>query len=492
MESNSYDEMPYASLPFAQTHPDRLATTALLYGLNVPALAGSRVLELGCAAGGNLIPLMEQIPNVELVGVDASSRQIGDGQRSCDALGFTRVRLVAAGIETIDASYGEFDFIVCHGVYSWVPPPIQAAVLEVCRARLKPDGIAYVSYNTLPGWRMRGTIRDLMRHHALNFSTPSQQVEQARAMLDFLAQAAQVADPAYNTLLRQEVEHLRRAPDHYIYHEHLEAVNEPIYFREFVERAAQHGLQFLAESEFGGMLGHDLPDDVAATVEQLAPSLIEQQQLLDFVRNRSFRQSLLVHAGRPIERRLDLTRIDDLHIASRLVALDDGDRFGVHDGPTVSSTSALSRAALQVLAAHWPAPIAWTTLLREAGQRLGHLPDAAAIQTLRVDLIRCYGVHLLDLHTGPGVCATRLAERPLASALARHQARASTTVTTLRHAHFTLDEPARSLLGLLDGIHTRDEAVRRWRAVWTGCSDTTGAQLLEGFLRAGLLRDAGI
>ncbi|MCP5144424.1 MAG: methyltransferase regulatory domain-containing protein [Gammaproteobacteria bacterium] len=494
--ANSYDQMPYESVPFAQTHPDHLAALATLFGLQAPQLPGCRVLELGCAAGGNLIPLAEQIPGVELVGVDASERQITDGRGICSQLNLGNIALVAASIEAIDDSYGEFDFIICHGVYSWVPAAVQRAILRVCRERLRPNGIAYVSYNTLPGWRMRGTIRDLMRHHALKFPAPATQVAQARAMLDFLAQAAPAADAAYSTLLRRELEQLRGMPDSYIFHEHLEAENEPVYFNEFVARATDAGLRYLAESELGAMLMADLPRDVARVVKQLAPDAIEEQQLLDFIRNRAFRQSLLVRADQPASAAFQIERLTALYLSSPLreapATAGHGSgpfQFGVNGSHTVSTTEPLTRAALQTLGDTWPENLPWHELLAIAGRRSGYDAQAiaAATETLLIDLLRCFGSGLLSLHTGPLACTANPGEYPRASALARWHAAHGHAVPTLRHTLMKLDEPHRAFLGWLDGTNSRAMLAEKGAAAFPGLGAAGSDKLLAGLTRAGLL-----
>ena len=169
--SNSYDAVPYKSYPFKQTHPDRLATIALLFGLEPPPVERASILELGCASGGNLLPLAEQLPNGRFVGLDGSERQIRDGQRLLDALGFEHVELRHQDICEFEPGEGEFDYILCHGVYSWVGDDVQRRILEICRRGLAANGVAYVSYNTFPGWHMRGMIRDIMRYRA-QFSKP--------------------------------------------------------------------------------------------------------------------------------------------------------------------------------------------------------------------------------------------------------------------------------------------------------------------------------
>src|SRR5262245_55529309 len=153
---NSYDEVPYESHPFAQTHPDHLATVATLFGMRPAPVARCRVPELGCASGGNLIPMAEQLPQSQFLGVDLSARQVDDGRRVLGPLGLTNVELRHASILDVDDGYGPFDYVLCHGVYSWVPPAVQDKILDVCAHNLAPQGVGYISYNTYPGWHMRG------------------------------------------------------------------------------------------------------------------------------------------------------------------------------------------------------------------------------------------------------------------------------------------------------------------------------------------------
>ena len=103
---------------------------------------------------------------------------------------------------------------------------------------LAPHGVAFVSYNTYPGWRMRSMLRDAMIYHANQFADPAQRVQQARALLDFLAQNVPVENNPYGILLKNELSDLSKRGDWYIAHEHLEGVNEPVYFHEFAERAS--------------------------------------------------------------------------------------------------------------------------------------------------------------------------------------------------------------------------------------------------------------
>jgi methyltransferase-like protein/predicted O-methyltransferase YrrM len=483
----SYDDVPYESFPFPQTHPDRMATLGKLFGLDPPELARGRVLELGCAAGGNLIPMALAMPDAEFVGVDLSAVQIADGQNTLAELGLANVRLLATSIADVDASFGDFDYILSHGVYSWVPNAVQEKMLAICAERLSAQGIAYVSYNTLPGWRMRGMIRDLMRYHAMQFGDATQRVAQARAILDFLARSVPTDNNAYGLLLKSELESLSRQPDYYILHEHLEDINEPLYFHEFAERAARHGLQYLAEADFSTMLASNFPREVNETVVRIAPDVVRQEQLMDFLRNRTFRQTLLVRQGLPVNRTVTPERVTPLWVGGALqpanpapsLAANAVENYRAQNGGTLSTPNGITKAALAVLATHWPTTVAFHDLLREALERLRQsgvdLGGSNAVGTLASDVLQCYAAGLLELRSTPTGCVARPGARPLASPLARWQAaRGMQKATSLRHEVATLDAEHARLVQLLDGTRGR-EAIYRAVAEWApGGASATG------------------
>ena len=156
--------------------------------------------------------------------------QIREGAADVEALGLRNIRLNAMDVMDFEASFGAFDYIIAHGVYSWVPPAVQDRILALCAAQLTPSGIAIVSYNTLPGWRMLTIIRDAMLQQTTGIADAKTRVARARATLEFLSDSVQGDDSAYGRLLRVAAENLRQKDDYYILHEYLEEVNEPILF----------------------------------------------------------------------------------------------------------------------------------------------------------------------------------------------------------------------------------------------------------------------
>ena len=161
-QNNRYDELRYYSKPFSYTSIALLEGNATLWGLTPPALKGAKVLELGSSFGGNLISQAVYYPDTEFVGIDLADSQITQGNEIIQSMGLTNVRLETKNILDITPEFGMFDYIIVHGIYSWVPDNVKDKILEICRENLTPNGIAYISYNTYPGWKSREVARDIM------------------------------------------------------------------------------------------------------------------------------------------------------------------------------------------------------------------------------------------------------------------------------------------------------------------------------------------
>lgn len=464
-QASSYDEVPYESYPYAQTHPDRLATIAQLFQMRPATIDRCRVLELGCAAGGNLIPMAVHLPGSRFVGIDLSARQIADGRRLVADLKLSNIELEHRSILDVDERLGRFDYILCHGVYSWVPDAVREKILEVCATLLQPQGVAYVSYNTYPGWHTSGMIRDMLRYHARRFSRPQDAVAQSRALLNFLAEAVAEENSAYSILLKEGLEVFRKVSNSYLLHEYLEEVNEPIYFHEFVERLGRHNLQYLAEAEVHAMMPERLGSKIAATLEKLSSEFLEMEQFLDFVRNRKFRQTLICHAGVPLQRKVGAAVLRPMYVASALrpvspqpdLRSEAEESFRRPDGRTASTTEPVLKAALVHLSEHWPQAVPFVELTAAARAALG--PDnhagAPSEELLGKALLQLYAANLVELRTWRPPFTCRIAVCPQASPLARLQAAAGTAVTNLRHERIALDVLERLVVRQLDGRHDR-------------------------------------
>ncbi len=472
----SYDLIPYPSYSFPQTHPDRLAVIATLLGLQPPPVEHCRVLELGCAAGSNLIPMAEELPQSTFVGIDLSRTQIDEGRKAIAELALANIDLRHQSILDFEPGSEMFDYILCHGVYSWVPSDVQEHILAIARHSLQPNGVAYVSFNTLPGWHMRGMIRDMMLYHGRRFADPREQIAQARSLLDFLVSSVDTQQNPYGQFLRSELESLRQSPDAYLFHDHLEENNTPIYFHQFIERAAVHELRYLADVELSAMHLPNFPEKVGQVLQRVCNDLIQLEQYLDFLRNRTFRQTLLCHARHSPNYRLNPGILDRFYIGSPLQPV--SSRPNLHSsiredfrrpsGSFAFSNSPIAKAALVLLGEAWPRFLSFEELCSQARAKLGDVatPNAAIHaedkQQVGQTLLKFYAMagDMVELRLRPLQVSTQPGPKPLARALARWQARTGRSATNLKHASVNLDEFGRQVLLRLDGQRTRQETVR--------------------------------
>jgi len=451
--ATSYEEIPYANDPYRSSHPDQLATVAILSGLAPEPVNCCRVLELGCARGGNLIPMALGLPQSYFVGIDSSPGQITEAHALIEAMGLSNIVVESRSILDIDSGFGTFDYIICHGTFSWVPADVQDKILEIFARNLSPSGIAYVSYNTYPGWHVRGLVREMMCYHARKYDRPADRAAQARSLLQFMTTSASALDPIYGGLLKEELDCIRHRPDSYLLHDHLETVNDPVYFHELIDRAGSKGLQFVSEVQGSLIAPESLPYRVAEGLRQLSKDHLEFEQFVDFVINRKFRQSVLCHSGVPLRRTVSSEGLDRFYVASR------------HPRPQVAvpfRNGHFLGVALGHLNEIWPLSVSFPSLLQAVGNRVGTVATAEnaplgsrEASDLRSDLLRCYSLKLVELNILPPSFVVEISEKPIASTLARLQAAVGNTVTNLRHEAGQLGDFGRSVLGWLDGTHDR-------------------------------------
>ena len=466
---SSYDKVLYPSYTRIQTHPDRLATIATLFGMTPAPVERCRMLELGCGNGSNLGPMAFSLPGSQFVGIDAASIPIARAQEMAQELGMTNITFRQGDILEVSADLGQFDFIVAHGVYSWVPSAVRDKLLEICRVNLAPQGVAFISYNAYPGNYLSRMVREMMLYRVRGFERPEEAVEQALALAKFVAESRDQSD-AFRELLKEELERFVNTSPNYIFHDALAAINEPSYFHEFMAHAARQQLQYLGEADFHEMLDRAFKPEVSKTLGLLAESRIEREQFLDFVKCRRFRQTLLCHEGVQLDLALKPGLAARFHVASTARPVSpQPDFFGPtvetfegRKGANIRTSCALSKTAFGVLGEIWPQPLPFSELLvrvREqirthTGQPSGP-PEQDAVE-LGKTILQSYAAGLVELHTFLPQYAHQVSERPVASPLARWQVRQGNFVTSLYHHSMAVDDAlGREMLLRLDGNRTR-------------------------------------
>lgn len=434
---NPYHRIPYSTWPRFHSHPDRLAAVATLFGMQPAPVRSCRVLEIGCGNGGNVIPLAYYLPESRFTGVDLASRAVDAGRGVIEALGLQNIELHAADLRSIDKSYGSFDYIIAHGVYSWVPGEVRDALLAVAAARLAPQGVAFVSYNALPGRRVRDSLRDMMLHHTRGVADPHERVVKGRWLLEWLKEAHIVTE-AWNALIDAEIDTLLRCPPNSMAHDDLNPYNESFYLHEFAAAAAAHGLQYLGDAS-------NRMFDIRGKLGWFEGSAVERAQYLDYAYMRTFAETLLCRAETALNRDVNPRLLESMSFSAPVRRVED--EIEGYNGIRLTARQPAVEPIAMALGESYPLPLTFRELL----------PLAESDESLLNILNFMVRATFVQFHVHDFACARSPSERPTANRLARYQARDSNRVTNVRHALVELDEPGRQLLLLLDGTRTVDE-----------------------------------
>lgn len=472
MAEFSYDVTQYDSYPYSQTHPKHIYTLAKLFGINPTHFSRARILELGSAAGGNIIPLAYHYPEAELIGIDLSARQIESGLDEVTELGLKNIRLEHRSILDIDESYGKFDYIICHGVFSWVPDEVRAKIFTICRENLNPEGVACISYNTYPGWNFVNSIREMMLYHSKSFDEPKEKADQARAMLRFIAEGLKDSKTPYSSFLRSEVDTLKDKSDSYLIHEHLEDFNVPYYFHKFIEEANDAGLRYLADTPLATMFHYNLPEKIAEELDQIN-DIVRIGQYLDFFRNQRFRTTLLCQGEANVDRRLIPERLEEFYysfngnVTNGDVKLEDisseTEITFSNEWISLKVSDPTSKNAMFVLLQKNGRPISFDQLCCETMQLSG-IDDKEQIKKHIFDnlvFIRLLLSGLVNIHSYESLFTYEPCEKPVASELARFMARDREIVTNLSHDVVFLTVLERILIQYLNGEYTVDQILEK-------------------------------
>ena len=497
----SYDELPYDSLPLPETQPDFLAAIARLHGFDAPDPQSARILELGCAQGGNLIPFAWRWPESTCVGVELSRVQAERGAAFVARLGLANVRIVHGDLAALPAELGEFDTIIAHGVFSWVPPAVQDALLDVCRRHLSPQGIAYVSFNVEAGWKKLQRLREALLTGTDATLPAPERWRQALAVLDALAQDE--CDPA----LLKEIAYLKTAAPSYLFHEYLADFNAPLRFADFAARLDAHGLRYVGEAGPRHAVV-ELEDAWGLAPEGMEGRWLDAEAALDDAQATRFRRALVARKDAPCARPADAGTLDglayyaDLHCDEEIDLESESEQPFVNAaGNTFPVLQPLTKAALMALSMAYPEARRFADVLAAGRDVLAQFGGSAAVdeRACRDEFFRLLIAQAVMATVDTAPRAREPGETPRAHALARAQAASSEWVVSgVRHVAIDLDPAGRALLGLLDGRHTRADlarAMQDWLAR-QGISATleTVAALVEQqlwlFARQGLLVDA--
>lgn len=514
-DGEAYDRLAYPGYAYPATHPARLEAIARLFGLRPTPAARSRVLELGCGDGGNLLSLAQALPAASLMGIDAAASAVERGNELARAAGLENVELRCMDIEAMsdsDEVRGSFDYIVAHGVYSWIPPRVRVTLLASVRRLLAPMGVAYVSYNAYPGSYLRDMARDILGYHVRDIEDAEDKLVAAQELMQTIVA---IDEPSpYAQVLREHMGRMLGYSDALLFHDDLADISTPFYFHEFVEHAAHHKLCFLSEADLFESQMRDVPESAGRLMAGLPDEVVVREQYMDFFKNRMFRQTLLCHEAAPVSRTLDEAAIECLWMSSRVRLLEggldgegedgrahgetravpegappaahpDGDTFVTPEGFSMTTSEPLVSAAMSALAGAWPESLDFATLLAGAREASGpEAPSELVSARLCGVLLQAHLARIVTLQGCPPPLTGEVGERPCASPLARaQQAAGLPTVGSLLHGSVRLESELEvGLLPLLDGSRSLPELATELDA-----EPEQVAQSLERLASVGLL-----
>ena len=298
MQQTIYKELGYKSYPFPFTTPAYLEAYGTLVGLKPPTAKTARVLELGATYGGNIISQAVHNPEATFIGIELSQDQVEKGNKIISDAKLDNVSLLQGDILNFDESLGNFDYIIAHGFYSWISDEMKDKLLDIISHHLADNGIAYVSYNTYPGWHTMEEVRQLMLFANRGYDELTHKEKVLRGKTVGSLVGSQILN--YDNLKERNSKFLgalrsvMQKDDYYVGHDHLEPHNDPCYFYQFNEHLKVHNLAYVCDADLTLSMVRTYDESIADKLEKLAPnSQADQEQYLDFMLDTTFRKSII-------------------------------------------------------------------------------------------------------------------------------------------------------------------------------------------------------
>jgi len=464
-----YDVYAYRGVTVPYSAPPHLAVCSYWSGGPTPCIDRFSLVELGSGDGGNLLPLAFYHPKCRFVGIDCSRSALDRAHAAANVLGLENISLVLSDIRDVSSSeFGRFDYVVAHGLYSWVPDDARSAILRFCRDVLAPDGLAYVSYNAQPGWSTRQVVRDtLRRSRCVRDADVPEKAAKAIAVAARLLEDLSASRFASTMVLADELVRVRDGRPYYVFHEYLTETNDGFWLRDFVDRACDSGLAYLVDAHFCRWEGY-VPPELRKPVAERRLDPLDEEETLDLMGHRYFRASILARSD---ARRTPVLRhefIAQRYIASSLrpqqdpLDLDEGTaaQFVGAGSLEITLDSSIVKAAAVLLGRQWPRGIRLDELYEQCVSLLGRY-DRRVSTDCRTELLEgikiLFEVGQVDLRYQEPMYSGEVVESPTAHALARWEAAGRDALTTPHHHSVAFDADTMSLVRSMDGSRSRAE-----------------------------------
>ncbi|MCB0319946.1 MAG: methyltransferase domain-containing protein [Bdellovibrionales bacterium] len=464
LPSDSYDQVQFSSRPTPERTPSRFWVVGALRGMRPVLPSRAKFLEIGCSTGRHLLFLAELYPEAHFLGVDSSGEQIAQAVSLQRTLGLKNVEFLCSDIQNFAVQEFAYDYILCHGLYSWCSKPLQNRVFEILQHGLTETGIAYVSHNSLPGWGARQSVRDILALFDDPKLPATERVHRARQVIQGAEDLLVDAYRPHGMLLREELERNLQRSESFFIHELLAQNVSGSSLQDMSHHAAQYGMRYLGDANPQRMSQFDkrrddLPEDFKRDTSD------KRAQLLDILFPSSFRGSLWVRQSHELAEELQSELIPQTYISSPLMLETelhhDGELdsfrmtpfYGPGDNVVEVRAPALKHVLLE-LSHSWPTPVAFSDILRRVAKSVTFAEGEE--ERLREEISALFIQGVLDIYSEAIPIAKDVSEYPEVMKFAQYS-HADGWVTTLRNEIFQLDSLDEKLLPLLDGKRSFDE-----------------------------------
>ncbi|MBK3801220.1 methyltransferase domain-containing protein [Azospirillum brasilense] len=304
-------DIAYTNSFYRDLAPDYLSYVGLLSGVRTPDPGHPfRYCELGCGQGLTLTILAATHARSEFVGIDFNPAHIAAARRLADEAGLGNLSFREDSFQALARSLTEgrwteepFDFVVLHGVYSWVSEENRRAIVDVLDRLVKPGGLVYISHNTLAGWSPILPLQALMLEHAAAF--PGRSDRQIGDMLVFLNRLKD-AGAAYfqnNPVAAQHLAMMASQERRYLAHEYINDHWEPLPHARVARDLARAKLGYVGTATIP-LNSDDLAfrPEIRAILAEIADPMLAQS-VRELALNQPFRRDIYVRGPEPLETR---------------------------------------------------------------------------------------------------------------------------------------------------------------------------------------------
>ncbi|MCB0354427.1 MAG: class I SAM-dependent methyltransferase [Bdellovibrionales bacterium] len=478
----SYEDSPYLSYCYQESSLERARFLAALYGLSGLEKSPLKVLELGCASGGNIIPMAYRNPRDHFCGIDLSPNQITEAEKLVSRLELSNISFYAESFESDIFAEKKFDYIIAHGLFSWIPKEAQETLLSKICSWLSPSGVAYVSFNSYPGWHLRQMVREMLRSHLDPCLSASDAHSHALRFLGSILEGTPLRESGFSTVIKEIRDDIQLSdPTHFV-HDYLEVFNNPVSILEFGEALSRHSLLYFADSHLTHIDGIGLPQAVSQAVLSLCKNdLVKREQYFDYFTCRPFHAAFITHASAPLRETLTEESFpENTKILSRVrISGEPGGKLErIDSGQIVEISNPFAIEALSYLGSRHPNLVSVEELTGECG---GDTPENR--RKVIGFLLHVFPRRLVELFVG--FEQIRLLEPDDAihlDSLVSHYADRQVVIPNAYHQSVTIDPASRDLIRILAQEGSLKEALSKLREIYRGDQTITALLSKAGFL----------